>query len=413
MSDAGRWAAPGVSEEATSQGWRLAWHGFFYLLLIVATAASLAGDPATAAARTLRLAPAAVLGAWHWVWQVGPLRGSGHAVRVYLLGATVLWAVLTVVDPEFLILGLAVFAPFCLQHLGVAVALAAVVVGGVVWQWLTDPAGFAWSAVAVPLLLAAAGLLSAGTVQAIVRQSRERQRLVEQLRATRADLAAAERQAGVLAERQRLARELHDTLTQGFASVVLLLEAAEESLAAGNPIGAHVHRALRSARDHLADSRRVVWALRPQVLVDRALPDALERLARQVTDQTAVDIEVVVAGTVRPLGDEVEDTLLRVAQEALANVRRHAAASRVTITVSYLDDVVMVDVADDGVGFDPDDAAATSGGLGLRGMRERVDAVGGTLTVESAAGDGTIIAAQVPAVAGIDRRRVAADRIAP
>jgi signal transduction histidine kinase len=359
VSNAGRWTDPALTREATSQGWRLAWHGFFYLLLAVATAASLAGDPATDAAHTMRLLPAAGLGAWHWVWQIGPRRTSGQAVRVYLLGATVLWAVLTVVDPEFLILGLAVFAPFCLQHVGVAAVLTLVVVGGVVWQWQTDPAGFAWPAVAVPLLLAAAGLLSAGTVQAIVRRSRQRQRLVEQLRATRADLAAAERQAGVLAERQRLARELHDTLAQGFASVVLLLEAAEESLATGHPAGPHVHRALRSARDNLADSRRVVWALRPQALTDRALPDALERLARQLTEQAAITAEVVVAGTVRPLDDKVEDTLLRITQEALANTRRHAAASRVTITLSYLDDVVMVDVADDGVGFDPDDGAAT------------------------------------------------------
>ena len=99
----------------------------------------------------------------------------------------------------------------------------------------------------------------------------ERQRLIEQLQATRAELAAAERQAGTLAERQRLARDLHDTLTQGFASVVLLLEAAEESLALGRPVERHIEQALRSARDNLAESRRVVGAAaRP--LAEQPLP---------------------------------------------------------------------------------------------------------------------------------------------
>lgn len=406
-ADESHWADSVAGGEAPGW-WGAAWHGFFYLLLVAATAFSVTGAPMTGAAQTLRLVPAVALGGWHWAWQLGPLQRSRHAVRVYLAGAAVLWALLTAVDAEFLILGLAVFAPFCLHHLGLAVILSLVVLGGVVWQWLAEPTGVAWPAVATALLLTAGGLLSAGTVGAIVRQSRQRQRLVEQLRAARAELAAAERQAGVLAERQRLARDLHDTLTQGFASVVMLLEAAEESLATGRPVGPHVHRALRSARDNLSDSRRVVWALRPQALTDRALPDALERLTRQVTEQAGIRGDVVVTGNVRPLGADVEETLLRVAQEALANMRNHAAASRATITVSYADDVVMVDVHDDGVGFDPGAAAATSGGLGLHGMRERVDALGGTLTVESAAGDGTTVAAELPTAGSSDAREVIA-----
>lgn len=402
-----RLADPGLGEETAWGQWRVAWHGFFYLLLVYATGSALSAGPLSAVAITVRLLLAAALGGWYWVWLLGSLRRSRHAFRVYLLGAAALWAVLTVVDGDFLILGFAVFAPFCLHHLGVALVLTLMVIGGLAWQWLAGSGGVPWPSVGAVLLLATGGLLMTGTVGAIVRQSRERQRLLEQLQATRAELAAAERQAGILQERQRLARDIHDTLTQGFASVVMLLEAAEESLATGRQAGPHIQQALRSARDNLADSRRVVWALRPRALAERPLPEALERLSGQLAEETAIRAEVVVTGTVGPLSAEVEETLLRVAQEALANVRKHAAASHVTITVSYLNDVVMLDVQDDGVGFDPTDTASTPGGLGMQDMRERVEELGGSLTVESAAGEGTTIAAELPAAARPDGHQVA------
>jgi signal transduction histidine kinase len=234
----------------------------------------------------------------------------------------------------------------------------------------------------------------------VVRQSRERQRLIEQLHATRAELAAAERQAGTLAERQRLARDLHDTLTQGFASIVLLLEAAEESMATGRPVAQHIQQALRSARDNLAESRQVVWALRPRPLAEQPLPPALEELTRRLAEETGMQAETVVTGTVQPLPGEVEEALLRIAQEALANVRKHAAASRVTVTVSYLDDVTMLDVADDGVGFDHAASVAAAGGLGLPAMGERAAALGGSFVIESASGEGTTIAVKLPTKAG-------------
>ena len=116
---------------------------------------------------------------------------------------------------------------------------------------------------------------------------------------------------------------------------------------------------------------------------------------------TQPDMELVgeaTTGTERPLGAEVEAALLRVAQEALANVRKHAAASQVTLTLSYLDDLVMLDVADDGVGFDPATTRAAGGGLGLRAMQERATQLGGHLTIESAPGEGTTIAVELPTV---------------
>jgi signal transduction histidine kinase len=357
------------------------------------------GASQSAASKAVRLAVAAALGAWYWAWLVARPRAPRRDL-VYLVGAVGLWAPLIALDPGFLTLGFGVLAPFCLHDLRHGAAVVLVVTAGWIWQLSQERGGVPWPAVAAVCVFVAGTLLSVAYMGTIVRQSRERQRLIEQLQATRAELAAAERQAGTLAERQRLARDLHDTLTQGFASVVLLLEAAEESLALGRPVERHIEQALRSARDNLAESRRVVWALRPRPLTAQPLPQALQELTGRLAEETDLEAETVVTGTARPLPAQVEEALLRVAQEALANVRKHAAASRVTLTLSYLEDAVTLDVAEDGVGFEPAAAATTGGGLGLRAMRERVEGLGGRLVVESAPGEGTTIAVEVPAPAG-------------
>jgi signal transduction histidine kinase len=379
------------------------WHAFFYLLLSYATATAIADASPSAAGIAARLAPAAALGAWYAWWLIVRARTPGRDV-VYLVGAVALWALLITLHPAFLWLGLGVLAPFCLHDLRHGAASVLVVAAGLVWQLVREEGAVQWPAIAAVAVCTVGILLSVAYVGTIVRQSRERQRLLKQLQATRAELAAAERQAGMLEERQRLARDIHDTLSQGFASVVLLLEAAEESLATGRAVDRHIAQALRSARDNLAESRRVVWALRPRPLQERSLPQALEELAGQLAEETGLHAEATVTGTVRPLDAAVEAALLRVAQEALANVRKHAGASQVTVTLSYLDDVVVLDVQDDGVGFDPAATVAAAGGLGLRAMRERAEQLGGSLTIESTPGDGTTIAVELPLPARSDAR---------
>jgi signal transduction histidine kinase len=371
--------------------------------LAYATIEATTGTSQSTASKAVRLLLAAALGAWYWAFLVVRSRTPRRDL-VYLVGAVGLWAPLIVLDPVFLNLGFGVLAPFCLHDLRHGAAVVLVVAVGWIWQLTRERDGDPWPAVAAVCVFAAGTLLSVAYMASVVRQSRERQRLIEQLQATRAELAAAERQAGTLAERQRLARDLHDTLTQGFASVVLLLEAAQESLALGRPVERHIAQALRSARDNLAESRRVVWALRPRPLAEQPLPQALQELTGRLAEETGLRAETVVTGTARPLPAHVEEALLRIVQEALANVRKHAAASRVTVTLSYLDDAVTLDVHDDGVGFDQAaTAAAAGGGLGLRAMGERVAALGGSLVVESAPGEGTTIAVEAPAPAGENR----------
>jgi signal transduction histidine kinase len=235
-------------------------------------------------------------------------------------------------------------------------------------------------------------------IGAIARQSLERRELIDELERTRHQLAAAEREEGVLEERGRLAREIHDTLAQGFASVVAHLEVADVSLDTDPPRARrHVQEAEGVARSSLAEARGLAWALRPDALAGGGLLGAIERVAAAAA-QGGPATDVTVTGTVRALHPDVEVTLLRATQEALANVRRHAGAGHVTVTLSYFPDEVTLDVADDGRGFDPNAAApGPAGGLGLPGMRERAAALGGSVAVESAPGEGTTVAVSLPA----------------
>jgi signal transduction histidine kinase len=238
-----------------------------------------------------------------------------------------------------------------------------------------------------------------GWINRIIDQSRERADLIEQLERTRAELAEANREAGRLAERDRLASEIHDTIAQGFTSIVMLVQAAEALL--GETVigedGDRVRKQLdligRTARENLAEARALVAGLTPAALATAPLADALARLADRAAEESGLVSEFEVLGTPRPVGTRAEVVLLRVCQEALANVRRHAGATRVVVTLGYTDEHVALAVTDDGAGFDP---GQPTSGYGLRGMRARVHEVGGALTVASAAGTGTTVTAEVP-----------------
>jgi signal transduction histidine kinase len=220
----------------------------------------------------------------------------------------------------------------------------------------------------------------------------ERQRLLlEELARTRGELADASRAAGVAAERERLAREIHDTLAQGFTSIVMLMQAADAALAEDGPVRRYVRSAEQTARDNLAEARTLVAALEPDLLRRDGLPGALGRLADRLAAETGVQASLHVDGVPEPLGAPVEVALLRAVQEALSNVRKHAGARSVSVRLVYGDEATSVEVADDGVGFDPVSCA----GFGLRGMRARLEELDGTVAVESAAGAGTTVRAVV------------------
>jgi signal transduction histidine kinase len=212
-----------------------------------------------------------------------------------------------------------------------------------------------------------------------------------------AQLLTQAREAGVGDERQRMAREIHDTLAQGLTGIITQLEAAQQT-ASEPDRERRIDNAKRLARDSLAEARRSVQALRPQALEDSKLPDALADEVTRWTATSGVLAEVRTTGDPQALHPEVEVTLLRVAQEALANVAKHAGAAHAWVTLSYMEDVVTLDVRDDGAGFDRAEPSPTGGGFGLIAMRQRVNRLAGQLEIESEPGAGTAVSASLPAI---------------
>jgi signal transduction histidine kinase len=234
----------------------------------------------------------------------------------------------------------------------------------------------------------------------IVELARANQRLEEMMAENtglQAQLLTQAREAGAGDERQRMAREIHDTLAQGLTGIITQLEAAQQT-SHETERERRIGNAKRLARDSLAEARRSVQALRPQALEGSKLPDALAEEATRWTATSGVPAEVAATGDPQALHPEVEVTLLRVAQEALANVAKHAAASHAWVTLSYMEDVVTLDVRDDGIGFDQPGQSQTDGGFGLIAMRQRVNRLAGQLEIESEPGAGTAVSASLPAI---------------
>jgi signal transduction histidine kinase len=209
-----------------------------------------------------------------------------------------------------------------------------------------------------------------------------------------AQLLTQAREAGALDERQRMAREIHDTLAQGLTGIITQVQAAQRVWQSPDRARGHLDRALGLARDSLAEARRSVQALRPRELEGARLPDALGDLARRWAEGSGVAVRVEVTGDRVPLSPAIEVVLFRVTQESLTNVAKHADASRVGLTLSYLDDVVLLDIRDDGRGT----ADGMGRGFGIRSMTQRVRSVGGTVEIESTPGEGTAVSASVPAI---------------
>ncbi|MBW4718355.1 sensor histidine kinase [Saccharothrix obliqua] len=339
------------------------------------------------------------------VYAVGPAVSRTPARAAWWLAAVgAAWVALLVVTPDAVWLAFPLY--FVQLHLlprraGV-VAVAATALAAVL-AFSAHQGAPAPAAVLGPALGAAVAVAVAWGYQALYRESEQRRRLIEELTATRADLADAQHEAGVLAERQRLAHEIHDTLAQGLSSIQLLLRAAERALPDRPEDAArHVARARHTAVDNLAEARRFVAALAPPTLDGTTLAGALERLCATTSARHPLTARFHLAGQPVPPSTARDVALLRVAQSALANTVRHAHASTVDVTLTYHDDEVVLDVVDDGTGFDPAGLPApdpVAGGFGLAAMRARMTALGGALTVTSAPGRGTALAARLPAVA--------------
>jgi signal transduction histidine kinase len=237
-------------------------------------------------------------------------------------------------------------------------------------------------------------------IERVIEQSKERAELIMELEQARVELAAADRHAGALAERDRLAGEIHDTIAQGLTSILMLVRGANR-LVTTDPDRAREMLAMVEAttQDHLDETRALISDLRPPSLQSSSLPDALGRLVDRFRTETGTDARFVGPAAPPVIDAATEVVLLRAAQEAIANVRKHADASAVTVSLNVEPDRTALTVVDDGVGFaaEPDSTAANgSSGYGLAGMRARVDELGGSVSVISAPGSGTRVEVVVP-----------------
>ena len=209
------------------------------------------------------------------------------------------------------------------------------------------------------------------------------------------ELVEQQREAAILKERTRMARDIHDTLAQGFTGVIVQLEAAEEATSKNQAVKAsgHLNRAGDLARESLREARRSVQALRPQALEEKPLSEALKDLIDKMTGGTTVRAEFTLRGHPRELSAEWEANILRIGQEVLTNVLRHARASEFKVLLAFDSREIRLEMCDNGCGFDP---GRRHEGFGLQGMRERAEGMGGRLTIQSAAGKGTAISIVLP-----------------
>ncbi|GAA2265687.1 sensor histidine kinase [Streptomyces atrovirens] len=336
---------------------------------------------------------------------LGPVLGApgarpGGRWPVRLGPVVVVWTVLVVLAPSFSWCAVPLFyTGLRTLPTRAALVLVTVLTALVVAAQLRLAGRFDPNLLLAPPAVAA---IAAAVFLHTERQADRQRALIDDLLRTRRELAASERREGTLAERQRLAMEIHDSLAQGLSSQRMLLQAAER-VWEDDPAKArrHVRSAATVAEHNLAEARRFVHDLAPTDLArGGGLRAALEALAeRESGEDLTVRVHVDDDGRVPLLPDRVQSALLRIAQGALSNVREHASAGTATLTLTVLDDQVLLDVSDDGRGFDP--SAPPSGPAGLRGhglpaIRARLRQLGGTLTVESTPGEGTVLSAAVP-----------------
>jgi signal transduction histidine kinase len=360
--------------------------------------------------RLVTLGIVALAGVWTWAITSGQgptFRTQQRRIRIYFAGFLGLATWLIVRDPLFFVYGFTGFfhayllRPWLVSFAGVAAT--SMVVNSLILLDGSTPENWTVFAIVVVIQTLAIGFGLMG--------GEKMHDLSEQRRAALAELEAAQeenvglhaqlvtqaREAGVLDERQRMAREIHDTIAQGLTGVITQLEAAMNADDRPADLHRHLEAAAQLARESLSEARRSVEAMRPTPLDNSRLPEALSDVAERWSDVNGVPVRVSTTGPKRPLRPEVEVALLRAAQESLSNVAKHAGARQTGVTLSFMDDLVTLDVRDDGEGFVVgSNGAGGPGGFGLIGMRQRVEQLDGTMEIESRPGEGTVVSVTIP-----------------
>lgn len=404
-----------------------------YVFLAIATALALLRPDRAPNDRLITLGIVALAAAWMVVVFTRapqPRRRRSNRMIVSFVGLLAFATVLMTRNPIFFIFAITGFFHASLLRPWPLTVLGVFVTSVLIEVLLT---GFPWPTVDLWVLFGAVILIQTVAIgfgavlgERMVETNeqrrillRERDASLREIQGLQQQLVTQAREAGVLDERARMAAEIHDTIAHGLTGIITQLEAAEQAADRGaDPAEGdrtapqpspdwtrHVDNALRLARDSLTEARRSVAASRPKALESTTLDDALRDVVAGWASLHDVDATFTSTGDVVPLHPDVELALLRTAQEALNNVAKHAGATRVGLTLSYLGDEVALDIRDDGTGFaghadapTPDAGRETGAGFGLTAMRQRVRRLAGTLEIESEPAVGTAISARLPAI---------------
>ena len=392
-------AAPPNSNAARSL--RFGQHLLFALLLVIA----LLRVNATTGMPAHGWAVVAFTVGWYFVgyWGRGPR--SSWFRRAWLAILVACWLGLTLVSVEFSWLGFPIFlVTMGLLPLTGAVLAVTFMTIIVVFAQLSVPSTAPTAQIIGPVVGAVVAVGIGLGYRQVLQESRERGRLLaelmraqDELAEMHAELAAVQRRRGVLDERGRLARDLHDTLAQGFSSILLLARAGTQQGRGADAVRLF-EQIGRAAEENLSEVRNVVRDLTPEPLQGTPLLDAVQRLLGRLEEEAGIRSQLL-ADDVPPLPTTIEVALLRFLQGALANVRTHSRATTLTVTFSGMGDGLLLDVVDDGVGFNPqEDSTGSGSGFGLRAMTQRLAEIGAKLTVESEPGSGTALAVEIPSV---------------
>ena len=406
--EVGRWQLEPLSAPSSWERWvdtAFAWVPYALLAMSLALAQF---EGRSGSDRLLTIGLTAMAVAWTWATFTRverPTRVPQGTLRLYIFGFLIIAGVLVSHQTIFLIYGCAGFfhaallRPWPLVFLGIG-GFAVVVHSHIV---TTESTPENWAiylgVVTIQTLTTGAGLFAGERITEIADERRHAlvrlERAMDENAGLHAQLVVQAREAGILDERERMAGEIHDTIAQGLTGVITQIEATHQSWGDDSEMRRHLDAAADIARQSLADARRSVRAIRPAELDGSRLPSAIDDVATRWSELTGVPVAVTITGHQRGLRPGVEVALLRAAQEALANVEKHAEASRAGITLSFTDDSVVLDVRDDGLGFHVG-SMPRSDSFGLTAMRTRVGLVNGDLHVESAPGEGTAISVKVP-----------------
>lgn len=395
--------------ERVSWSIRLGQSAITVVLAVIATIRAITdGTPASWA-----LALSLVFAGWYFGGLILAGRTRDPVLAIWwLAGLSLIWVGTVAVSAEFVWLGfpLWLLAGFILR-LPWAIGFSIVILAVVIAAPLVHTGGTSYANVIGPVV---GGVFAFGIARGyleLVRDGRERRRLIASLVAAQEEtaqlqdeLARTQRESGAGLERARISRDIHDTVAQALSSIGMLARSAGP--VPPDETGVALAQIEQLARDGLVDARRIVNAMAPAELEGSALGDALRRMLTRLQQETGIhtDLHVDEGLSALPMGTEV--ALLRTAQSALANVRAHAHASRLVVTLADAGDSVRLDIVDDGTGFDARGWNArrtrrTDGtGYGLRAMRARLRELGGDLDVESAPGDGVALSASLPIVTG-------------